>query len=343
MPERDRVEEVDMRKSNPITLAAAALLISGAGAGATNYQFHTIAPPSGAPTGLFYYAFSLNDNGQLLVTGEAPNVTWNFTLVNDLYTISTNTYTPLPPNPSATPNSTSAEGINNSGQIVGYYHPSGLGWQGFSYSGGVFTDVNPAGGIDNIAYGISNNGQIVGMQGDFPATQAYLYSGGGYTTIEGAPYPTDSSQAFGVNNSGTVVGEWGNSAANELTNSFVYSGGVVTQLVVPGSQYTGASGINDAGLIVGGVSNDLSFDTGSGFIDDNGVYSFVNVPGATDTFIYNINNLDEIVGGYTDANGNAHMFYATPTGVPELSTWAMLLSGFAALALTRRLRRHPLR
>src|SRR5205807_504414 len=61
---------------------------------------------------------------------------------------------------------TSAQDINDVGQVVGYY--AGLyngvgGTYGFLYSGGTYTTLDvPAGTGHTFAYGINNAGQIVG-------------------------------------------------------------------------------------------------------------------------------------------------------------------------------------
>src|SRR5208283_701867 len=57
---------------------------------------------------------------------------------------------------------TIAYGINDAGQVVGYYVDS-TGSHGFLDTNGVFTTINdPAAGIGTEAYGINNAGQIVG-------------------------------------------------------------------------------------------------------------------------------------------------------------------------------------
>src|SRR5882724_1776035 len=73
------------------------------------------------------------------------------------------TFTPIDvPGASAT----LAYGINNKGQIVGYYSlPGQNAWHGFLYAAGAFTSLDvPFSDATNgtQAYGINNKGQIVG-------------------------------------------------------------------------------------------------------------------------------------------------------------------------------------
>ena len=167
-------------------------------------------------------------------------------------------------------------------------------------------------------------------------TQGYLYSGGQYTAINGAPYPANSTIASGINNSGAIVGE---SFPTNYTNyagftSFLYMGGLYTPINMPGELVTFAVGINDAGVIVGGASNDaVNASTGPGFIDDHGVFTSINVPGAQYTVVEGINNLDQIAGDYLDQNGNIQAFVGTPS--PEPSTWMLMLVGSVALLCRR--------
>jgi probable HAF family extracellular repeat protein len=63
--------------------------------------------------------------------------------------------------------STQAFGINNKGQIVGYYYDSKGITHGFLYDGGVYTTLNDQLGVDGTdAFGINDKGQIVGEYGD---------------------------------------------------------------------------------------------------------------------------------------------------------------------------------
>jgi probable HAF family extracellular repeat protein len=56
---------------------------------------------------------------------------------------------------------TIANGINNSGQIVGYY-ADGHGYHGFLFDQGNYTTLQVPGSYFTYPYGISNSGQIVG-------------------------------------------------------------------------------------------------------------------------------------------------------------------------------------
>jgi hypothetical protein len=326
-----------MFRTGSIALAVGALLIAGAPAQAGSYVFQTITAP-GTPVGDAAAALAINDKGQVVVTAFS-GATYDYTDIDDLYNLHTHAYTAIPAYLGSVALSTQATGINNAGEIVGSYHPAGGEWQGFSFSGGVFSNVNAFGNVYNIPYGVSNNGEIVGTAGDFTAVQGYSYSGGVFTAIDAAAYPANTTIANGVNSSGAIVGISGPSASGDLANSFLDVGGVFTAIAMPGESVTFASGINDAGIIVGGASSD-GFVTGPGFIDDHGVFTAINVPGATSTVLAGINNLDQIVGQYVDQNGNIEAFVATPA--PEPTSWAMMILGLLGSGLVLR-RRAPRR
>ena len=55
-----------------------------------------------------------------------------------------------------------AEGINNSGQVVGFSEDLSGNEHAFLYSNGIMTDLGTLGGNYSFASGINNSGQIVG-------------------------------------------------------------------------------------------------------------------------------------------------------------------------------------
>jgi probable HAF family extracellular repeat protein len=67
-----------------------------------------------------------------------------------------------------------------------------------------------------------------------------------------------------------------------------------------------------------------------GFVEIGGSYNTLDAPSVSGgTYAYGINDNGEVVGYYSNSSG-LHGFLATPN-VPEPSTWAMLLIGFAGI------------
>jgi uncharacterized membrane protein len=142
--------------------------------------------------------------------------------------------------------STTAEKINNSGNIVGVYRTGGPGI-GFLDVGGVFTDVNFPGGTGTHANGINNAGNIVGQYKDITngPHHGFLDNGGTFSTID---FPgSTNTVASAINGFGNIVGIY------DLNGRFGFldKGGVFSTIAFPGATGTEVYGINDQGDIVG--------------------------------------------------------------------------------------------
>ena len=181
---------------------------------------------------------------------------------------------------------TVANGINNSGQVVGYYYNStASNVQGFLDIGGIFTTISVPGAISTTATGINNSGQIVGNAG----SSGFLDSGGVFTTISapGAIFTT----VTGINDSGQIVGNAGSSG-------FLDSGGVFTTISVPGAFETTVRGINNDGQIVGYYYTTSAPFVPVGFLFSAGNFTSFVYPGsgADGTHATGINDNGVIVG-----------------------------------------------
>jgi probable HAF family extracellular repeat protein len=248
--------------------------------------------------------------------------------------------------------STQLLGINNSGEIVGYYSANNTG-HAFYYSAGSFTTVNvPGAGYTANAAGINNSGQIVGTYA-LPSSgfAGYIYSGGSFTTnlpysllgindfgqivggnfiLNGGSQTTLAAPgavatlANGINNSGQVSGYFYDGTT---AHGFLYSGGNYATLDFPGAYRTEMRGINNLGQVVGEYYNGPlaggGFQTESGFLYSGGVFTTLNDPAGTNTVPIGINDQGQIVGYFESAAGVG--------GVPEPSTWAMMILGFAGI------------
>ena len=224
-------------------------------------------------------------------------------------------------------------GINNEGQVVGYFYNSS-GKHGFLYSNGVYTTLDDPLGTNTALQGINDLGQIIGSYDDTNSTlQGFLYSNGVYTTLTGPsggpfvpsgindsgqmidgnliysngsfttfsdPMATGFTRAMGINNDGQVVGYY---VYGDELNPFVYSDGTYSGLASAGSPNGYGpipSGINDAGQISGFVGN--YGGAGTGFVYSGGQYTFLlsnssaGGPDLRDLNPASINNSGQIVG-----------------------------------------------
>ena len=176
-------------------------------------------------------------------------------------------------------NSTSAQGINDQGDITGSYADANGVTRGFiRYSDGTFSEpiVEP-------------------------------------NDADGFTFPRD------INNVGTLAGSFGDATGEDhgfllYTRSAGVWGGTFTEFDVPGAVYTDISGLNDIDDLVGvSYASDSSFGFAYARID--GTTSTIDIPLARTSFAFGINNAREVVGYYYQAGDlHPHGFYRTPNG-----------------------------
>jgi probable HAF family extracellular repeat protein len=148
---------------------------------------------------------------------------------------------------------TYAYGINNLGEVVGYY-TNNSNPNGFVYSNGTYISFNdPLGSAGTWARGINDKQQVVGYYVDVNGkTHGFEYNisnGGSYASLDD-PLGTEGTFATGINNAGQIVGYYFDS--NGLNHGFLYSGGSYVTIDDPAGQLgTSANGINNLGQIVG--------------------------------------------------------------------------------------------
>jgi probable HAF family extracellular repeat protein len=160
---------------------------------------------------------------------------------------------------------TFAYGINDNGEVVGYYYDSSGDAQGFLDIGGSYATLDYPPGTANQTFpeGINATGQIVGWYNDGTSDHGFLYSGGSFFALND-PSATVNTFARGINATGQVVGYYqsGVTGGGLVDHGFLYSGGTYTTLDDPLGDYpvastggnaygTAAMGINDSGEVVG--------------------------------------------------------------------------------------------
>jgi uncharacterized membrane protein len=196
------------------------------------------------------------------------------------------------PNSSA---GTTANGINNNGQIVGFSVDNAdnvTNW--WRNPNGTFNILNtPAGSFAN---GINTTPTVVGQNG----STAFSYTTGTVTNLPNVNGTTTSQVAFGINDSGRIVGQYTDSNTG-TSPGFVYSGGSYTTLnPVGNATNTFAQGINNNGLVAGFYSTDGNV-TSHGFLYNttSSTFTFAPDPNVSNFLfsqILGINDHGEAVG-----------------------------------------------
>ncbi|MFZ1095889.1 MAG: hypothetical protein WAN75_42860 [Xanthobacteraceae bacterium] len=268
----------------------------------------------------------INDSGQIV--GHYTGTDNNFH--GFLYNVGSSSYVTLT-DPLGT--STYANGINNSGLIVGFYGD-------FSASGGSsathaftydsskisssttpryvsFDDPSAAGATS--ANGINDSGQIVGnyRYNTFDTHGFLVDVRGNYTSLDG-PGGSTSSEAVDINNRSQIVGGYLASSSQDRAGEpphagtyrgFIYDHGSYTTISVPSSsgEFTTPTGINDLGQVVGYYRDGTN--AYRGFIYSNGVYTTIDDPNGqiaygTGTVLNGINDQGQIVGYATRLSGD---------------------------------------
>jgi len=160
------------------------------------------------------YATSINDSGQIVGysydysgvgSGNKRATLWNSSTV-----WSNGVATQL--NHSLGSVSSSANSINNLGQIVGYSTTADDTNRATLWNNGVATDLHPQGSIFSVANSINDLGQIVGYSATSNDSRATLWNNGVATDLNSFLSASDQSEgwvlinALDINDNGSIVG-----------------------------------------------------------------------------------------------------------------------------------------
>jgi len=205
----------------------------------------------------------------------------------------------------------SANGINNSGQIVGYSDlpptTTDRPIHGFLYSNGRMTDLGLLNGSATTANAINNAGQIVG--------NSYIDRSGSFTDLG------DSVVADAINNNGDYGGAvWASQGpkAAGTYSAFVDIRGKMIDLSTLGAVDDNSSvvSMNDLGQAVGNTNVDFG-----PFLYSGGVRQ--PIAGPYDNLFPGSNRIQDSVSGIN----NAGQIVGTTSGLNEYPTSAFIITG----------------
>lgn len=215
--------------------------------------------------------------------------------------------------------SSTANGVNNSGQVVGE-----SGGRAFVYSNGTMTDL---GFLDNspqyaAAYAINDAGYVAGVSSKDGYFRAFVYHNGVMQDLGTLPGGI-ASYAYAINNRGQIAGAAFN--ATGTSHAVLYENGVVKDLGTLGGT-SQARGINDRGHVVG-VSDTIQGDAHA-FLYANGVMRDLGSPvTGNSSHASGINNLGQVVGTYGGGLGRAFI-YDERGGMRDLNAMVDPASGW---------------
>ncbi|HLJ89829.1 MAG TPA: hypothetical protein VKZ53_23680 [Candidatus Angelobacter sp.] len=152
-----------------------------------------------------------------------------------------------------------ATGINDSGDIVGFFFTSSNLGISFLRHGGHFTFFSFPGSDGTQAASINDNSIIVGTYFQGQTNHGFMVRNGAFATID---FPgAVSTSASKVNKAGVVVGTYLSQDRAQHGFAFSISSGKFTSIDVPNTTGTSIVGINDQNEIVGGFSTPASFNS----------------------------------------------------------------------------------
>lgn len=219
-----------------------------------------------------------------------------------------------------------ANGVNNSGQVIGYTSMPDGTTQAVVCLNGAMTELGTLGGANSYGQAINDNGQIVGFSDTQNFEQdAFLWQNGAMTdlgTLGGI-----GSQATAINNHGQVAG-WAGINTSFGIHAFLWDGGM-HDLGDLGGGSSQAYGINDNEQVVGYSTN--ASGNYHAFLWDpiHGMQDLGTLAGYPYSYAYAINDAGQVVGCVDDGNGDTHAFVWQNGAMTDLGT----LGGFASCAL----------
>ena len=208
-------------------------------------------------------------------------------------------------------------GINNRGQIAGYFGSGAAGHPNKGYvlnlgPSSSFTNENFPGGIQTQVIGINDTGVSVGFWST-QNTKSQANNNFGFYDWHGqfhsVKFPTRNNakppvnQLLGVNDSDIAVGFFNGAQGNSHAYAYSIPGGWFHRIRIHGAVSSTASGINNRGDIAG-------FYTGRGgvtrgfLLGAHGHLYRLSVPGASSTMAFGVNDNREVVGTYMVGSGN---------------------------------------
>ncbi|MBZ5624415.1 MAG: right-handed parallel beta-helix repeat-containing protein [Acidobacteriia bacterium] len=214
-------------------------------------------------------------------------------------------------------NNTVAFGINDAGDVVGYYKDAAQLAHGFLRRGSQFTTVDFPGARQTNIFSINARGDIGGVYYDNSAKQhGFVLSGSKFQTID---FPgAEQTMVYAMNGKGDLTGMYF-AAGNPKHFGWALVGGTFSTIDHPlPNDMSCGSWISDGGEIAGHVQEKTGAYHGY-FWRDGKFTSLIDFQGGKAwqfwDSIYGINDAGDMLGTYSDGRGKQRAFLRGKSGV----------------------------
>ena len=207
-------------------------------------------------------------------------------------------------------------GINNNGEIAGYFgsgatgHPNKGYTLALPYGQANYTNENVPDSVQTQVTAINGKGQTAGFWVDGNGNNFGFILWEGHFTSYANPNTGAGTvnQLLGLNDSGIAVGFF--TDGNGVNHAYKLNRrtGHFADIVPPDSTAAVATSINDNGAITGFLT--ATNGNTLGFLLSDGKFTEFSFPGSTNTMPFGINKYNQIVGVYVDGAGAMHGFLA---------------------------------
>lgn len=206
--------------------------------------------------------------------------------------------------------STLASGINDNGDVAGYFELESGIYRGFVRYRDHFSDPikHPADQLDSTRLtDINNAGTVSGYYQQIDGHwHSFLAAGSTFADIDIGALETF---VFGLNDAGHVCGY----TSNAIDDAFVIIDGTVTFFEVPGADFTTPVAMNNLNQCVGFYSSEGGW---FGFLRDaDGTLTYpISASSSGTTFLYGINDNGSMVGTAADRRDVLHAVFIPSLG-----------------------------
>ena len=206
--------------------------------------------------------------------------------------------------------STTPQGINSAGDVVGFYTDSKNAVHGFLLRGGTFTSIDYPGAIATHVRSINANGDMVGTHVDAAGLpggglRGFLSEGGQFTEIM---YPGHLNTILQrITDEGVILGCYHDNDTMGSMHGIQYqiqSPGSFTDIGTPASMNNGA--LRDG--VTAGLYTDMMTNVNHGYLASKDAFAPFDFPFSTGTSAWDMSSEGEVAGVYTDSAKRVHGF-----------------------------------